>query len=67
METTYRDTRELPGTRVLALYRANHWFSAGKPCELQQALRDSHAVITAWDGEELVGLWSPMARQGSEH
>lgn len=52
----YSDTRDLPLEDVLALYRANHWSAAEKPELLHKALLSSHSVLTAWDGDKLVGL-----------
>src|ERR1051325_11228065 len=52
----YRETRELPLASVLALYRANEWSSADKPEQLHKALLASHSLVTAWDGDKLVGL-----------
>jgi GNAT superfamily N-acetyltransferase len=58
---TYRETRELPLDGVLALYRANGWSSAEKPELLHKALVNSHALVTAWDGEQLVGLGNAIS------
>ncbi len=52
----YRDTRDVPKEAVLDLYRANNWSSANKPDQLYQALLHSHSLVTAWDGDRLVGL-----------
>lgn len=52
----YRSTNEVPKGAVLELYRANHWSSADKPDQLHQALLNSHSLVTAWDGDQLVGL-----------
>src|ERR1041385_593915 len=57
----YRETRELPLADVLALYRANEWSSAKKPELLQKALLASHSLITAWDGDKLVGLGNAIS------
>ncbi|MEX2139065.1 MAG: GNAT family N-acetyltransferase [Pirellulales bacterium] len=57
----YRQTRDLPPDGVLDLYRANRWSSAEKPRELLAALAGSHAVVTAWDGERLVGLGNAIS------
>ncbi len=57
----YSDTRELALESVLALYRANGWSSAQKPELLHQALLASHSLITAWDGERLVGLGNALS------
>jgi GNAT superfamily N-acetyltransferase len=51
-----RDTRDVPKKAVLDLYRAVDWSSANKPEQLHQALRHSHSLVTAWDGDRLVGL-----------
>lgn len=53
---TYRDSKSVPRESVLELYRAVGWSSAEKPDQLHQGLQNSHALITAWDGERLVGL-----------
>ena len=57
----YRDTRELPVEGMLALYRANHWSSAKKPALLHAALLASHSLVTAWDGDRLVGLGNSLS------
>ena len=57
----YRDHKELPGDQVLALYRALHWSSADKPDLLMRALAHSHSVVTAWDGDRLVGLGNALS------
>jgi GNAT superfamily N-acetyltransferase len=57
----YRETRALPEAGVMALYRANGWSSADKPRELMAALAGSHAVVSAWDGERLVGLGNALS------
>lgn len=38
------------------MYRQNKWSSADKPDELINALNNSHTLISAWDGDKLVGL-----------
>jgi predicted N-acetyltransferase YhbS len=52
----YSETRDLPIESVVTLYRANDWSSAEKPARLHQALLASHSLVTAWDGNTLVGL-----------
>lgn len=56
MSIEIRDSCDLPDDQVLAMYRAVGWSAADKPAALLAALRDSHALVTAWDGERLVGL-----------
>jgi GNAT superfamily N-acetyltransferase len=46
---------------VIALYAANHWSSAKKPEQLMAGLRGSHSVVTARDGERLVGLGNAIS------
>ena len=57
----YRETRDLPLADVLALYRANEWSSAEKPELLHRALRASHSLVSAWDGDKLVGLGNAIS------
>lgn len=47
--------------QVVALYRANDWSSANKPEQLMNALRHSHSLVSAWDGEKLVGLGNAIS------
>ena len=51
-----RDTLDVPKQAVLDLYRSVDWSSANKPDQLHQALLHSDSLITAWDGDRLVGL-----------
>ncbi len=57
----YTEARNLPMDQVVALYRANDWSSANKPEQLLNALRHSHSLISAWDGERLVGLGNAIS------
>jgi GNAT superfamily N-acetyltransferase len=52
---------DLPADQVLALYRSNGWSSADKPQELLAALAGSHRVVTAWEGDKLVGLGNAIS------
>lgn len=58
---------DISGTRrpsleqVVALYAANSWSSAKKPDTLYAALLNSHTLITAWEGERLVGLGNAIS------
>jgi ribosomal protein S18 acetylase RimI-like enzyme len=53
--------RDLPPDQVIELYRSNGWSSAEKPQELLAALAGSHRVVTAWEGEKLVGLGNSIS------
>jgi GNAT superfamily N-acetyltransferase len=55
------ESRDLPVGKVIALYAANGWSAATKPEELCNALRNSHSVVSAWIGEELVGLGNALS------
>jgi GNAT superfamily N-acetyltransferase len=57
----YSETHELALEGVLALYQANGWSSAEKPELLHKALCASHSLVTAWDGERLVGLGNAIS------
>lgn len=48
-------------SEVIALYRVNHWSSAEKPVQLLAALRNSHSLVTARDGERLIGLGNAIS------
>jgi len=57
----YKTIQPLPFDPVVALFASVDWSSALKPDRLVQALNQSHTVITAWDGEILVGLGSAIS------
>ena len=59
---SYRDNKELPEAGVVRLYRENDWSKLiEQPARLRRALRDSHRVVSAWDGETLVGLGNALS------
>jgi len=57
----YRTGREISVQAVLELYLANGWSAAEKPRHLYDALLGSHSLVTAWDGERLVGLGNAIS------
>lgn len=57
----YNDGRDLRMEQVSALYTANDWSSAQKPELLHKALLASYSLITAWDGDKLVGLGNAIS------
>ncbi len=61
MQIKIAENRELEAKAVLELYRANEWSAASKPKELLAALINSHALVSAWDGEKLVGLGNSIS------
>jgi len=52
----FKDTRDIDMEQLLGLYRSVDWSAAHKPDELLAALRGAHSLLTAWDGERLIGL-----------
>ena len=55
------ENRNIPVDKIIALYSANHWSAAKKPEELCSALQNSHSLVSAWIGEELVGLGNALS------
>lgn len=43
------------------MYKTNKWSSADKPIALKNALLNSHTLLTAWDGDKLVGLGNAIS------
>ena len=50
------ENKNLDRNKVIDLYKSNKWSSAEKPDELMKALENSHSLISAWDGDKLIGL-----------
>jgi GNAT superfamily N-acetyltransferase len=61
MNITLKTTKNIPLEAILNLYRANHWSSADKPEQLYQALLNSTDLVSAWDGDLLVGLGNSLS------
>jgi GNAT superfamily N-acetyltransferase len=57
----YKYQKDVPKDQVVALYESVQWSSAEKPDLLLKALKNSHTVVTAWDGEKLVGLGNAIS------
>ncbi len=57
----YEYQKDIPKDQAIALYKSVVWSSAKKPDLLLNALKNSHTVITAWDGERLVGLGNAIS------
>lgn len=52
----YRDDYNFDMDDVVTLFKSHNWESAEFPTRLYKALLNSPTVITAWDGDKLVGL-----------
>lgn len=61
MKIQLRDDKNIIQDQVLPLYQANEWSSASKPDLLMNALLHSHGLVTAWDGNQLVGLGNALS------
>lgn len=57
----YRLTRDIQPAQIASLYEANAWSSAKKPGLLHKALVNSHTLVSAWDGETLVGIGNAIS------
>ena len=55
-----RRTKELGLEPIRALYRANGWSAAEKPEALGRAIAGSDFVVSAWDGDQLVGIGNAL-------
>ncbi|MEL6580460.1 MAG: GNAT family N-acetyltransferase [Cyanobacteria bacterium J06621_12] len=47
--------------QILPIYETNQWSAAQKPKMLNQALLNSHSLVTAWDKERLVGIGNAIS------
>jgi ribosomal protein S18 acetylase RimI-like enzyme len=61
MNIIYSQDRNLPVEQVIALYRANEWSAADKPEQLLAALTHSHSLVSAWEGDTLVGIGNAIS------
>lgn len=61
MNITISETRDIPQFKILELYQANKWSAAEKPNELHKALMNSHSLISAWEGDSLVGIGNAIS------
>lgn len=61
MEISYSETREIDEKQIVALYLANKWTAADKPKQLKKALLNSHTLVSAWEGEKLVGIGNAIS------
>ncbi|MCI5898867.1 MAG: GNAT family N-acetyltransferase [Hominisplanchenecus sp.] len=56
MEITYTEEKKFTQDEVQRLFLSVGWVSGQYPSRLYKALMHSSTVITAWDGNRLVGL-----------
>ncbi len=55
------ETKNIDKEQIIELYKANKWSSANKPVELYNALINSHSLVSAWSGDELVGIGNAIS------
>ena len=60
-EIVYSYRRDLTIEQILPVYQSNNWSSAQKPQTLQQALLNSHSLVTAWDNKRIVGIGNAIS------
>ena len=58
---TFSERRDLKIEQIIPIYKANGWSSANKPKILQQALLNSHYLVSAWDNDTLVGIGNAIS------
>jgi len=56
-----KETFEVQLEDIIKLYKANSWSSADKPDLLYKALLSSHCLLTAWEGDKLIGLGNAIS------
>ena len=56
MEIIYTEEKKFTQEQVEELFLSVNWISGKYPQRLYKALMHSSTVLTAWDGEQLVGL-----------
>jgi len=55
------ETDKITKEALVQLFSAVEWDSANYPENLYKAIIGSHSVVTAWDGDRLVGLANALA------
>jgi len=55
MAIHYRSTKTFDAAQLQELFLSVGWASGEYPEKLRQAMMNSDSVISAWDGEKLVG------------
>lgn len=55
-EIEYKQTKDFTADELQKLFLSVHWESGNYPEKLVRAMHNSTRVISAWDGDKLVGL-----------
>ena len=56
MNIIYKDIKEFKAEELADLFLSVEWSSGHYPEKLAEAMKNSAAVFSAWDGEKLIGL-----------
>ena len=56
MTIRYKRTKEFTAAELQRLFQSVNWESGNYPEKLVRAMRNSSRVVSAWDGDKLVGL-----------
>lgn len=57
----YSETKEFRAIDLQTLFLSVQWSSGNFPEPLREAMANSHRVVSAWDGERLVGLMNALS------
>lgn len=61
MEIVYKEIKEIDQKKLQELFLSVSWAAANYPEKLQKAVKESHTVLSAWDGDNLAGLMTALA------
>jgi GNAT superfamily N-acetyltransferase len=61
MEISYSSQNEFDKADLQDLFLSVQWSSGNYPDDLVVAMRNSHRVISAWEGDKLVGLINALS------
>lgn len=60
MQITYKTTKNFQTHDLVELFHSVDWISANYPTKLEKAINNSATVISAWDGNKLIGLMNAL-------
>ncbi len=61
MNIVYKEDKDIDKQRLQELFLSVSWAAANYPEKLQKAIKGSHTVLSAWDGDNLAGLMTALA------
>ena len=61
MEIQIKETKDINKDDIIELYKKNKWSSVSKPDQLYNALLNSHCLVSAWDGNKLIGIGNAIS------